>query len=97
MTYPHGEDKRSEEPAEGPRGAGRGLLIPLWGRGLPGEGRLGGVLLGGRHLLLQHFLGFWFPTGFPEATSLLEAVRPPAGHTGNCSSEMSSRKLIHTS
>ena len=36
--------------------------------------------MGGARLLL-HLLVLCFFGGFPEATSLLEAVRPPAGQT----------------
>lgn len=82
ITYPHGEDERFEEPAKGPRGAGGSLLVPVGGGGPAVDHRFRGLCVGGSQLLL-HPLGFWFPGGFPEATSLLEGVRPPGGQTEN--------------
>lgn len=47
ITYPHGEDQRSEEAAEGARGAGRSLLLQVGGGGPTGGGDLRGLCVGG--------------------------------------------------
>lgn len=82
ITYPHSEDERFEEPAEGPGGAVWSLLVQVGGGGPTGDRSLRRLCVEWSQLLL-HLLGFWFPGSFPEAASLLEAERPPGGQTEN--------------
>lgn len=56
------------------------MLLHMGGRGPTVERSLRGLCVGGDQLL-RHLLGFWFLGGFPEAASLMEVVRPPAGQT----------------
>lgn len=76
--YPHGEDERSHEATEGPRGIGGNGVFRMGGCGRPAGGRgLRGLGAAGTKVFLLP--GFWSPVGSPEATLLLENVGTPAG------------------